>query len=215
MFSSLITINLCILCAQRNDSKQIVCSFCNRLIQQYAMPLSIESSASAINQVITAYRYEEPLRTLLHTFKYHQGLYLTSFLVHLMLQAPFDSAQTDCFIPVPMHRKRLQQRGFNQAAHLAQRLSRICQRPCINHACQKIKNTAPQAGLNAHQRQINLKNAFVSRTLPYKHITLVDDLYTTGSTANEIATVLKDKGAKRVDIWCCARATLTTTIEGL
>jgi len=105
-----------------------------------------------------------------------------------------------------MHPKRLKQRGFNQAAVLTQSLGKKLNLPYRLNSCQKIINTAPQARLNGEQRQTNLKQAFIAEKLPYQHVMLVDDLLTTGSTANELALTLKKVGVQRVDIWCCARA---------
>jgi ComF family protein len=160
-----------------------------------------------------ACRFEEPLRTLLHEFKYHEGLYLCSFLATLIRDAlPRGAETTQCLIPVPMHRKRLQQRGFNQAAELAKHLGKILQLPYDLHHCTKIINTPPQAQLNAEERKKNLLNAFHVSPLPYEHITLIDDLITTGNTVNELAKTFKQQGVARVDVWCCAKA-VTSSIE--
>jgi ComF family protein len=125
-----------------------------------------------------------------------------------MLDAlPKDGYQTDCLVPVPMHPKRIRKRGFNQAAELAKHLSRHIKVPYDITLCQKRINTEPQAQQNAKMRRTNLKNSFTSKAFHYQHITLVDDLMTTGSTAYELALLLKQQGAIRVDLWCCARAT--------
>lgn len=213
---------ICILCQQYHQHQDAVCPFCCALLvplgfhcQYCALPLSTGESAVCgecclarpnVDRVITAYHYAEPLRSLLHSFKYSQGLYLTSFLINLMLQAPFELSQTDCLIPVPMHPKRLRQRGYNQAAVLAKQLSHQLNVPYVVTGCKKVLNTLPQAGLDSRQRRMNLKGAFVSKQLDYQRVTLIDDLYTTGSTAHEIAKTLKKQGVEKVDIWCCARA---------
>lgn len=72
--------------------------------------------------------------------------------------------------------------------------------------CKRIIHTAPQVNLDKKQREQNLRDAFHSQLAHYQHITLVDDLLTTGSTAKELARVLKQQGAVQVDLWCCARA---------
>jgi ComF family protein len=105
-----------------------------------------------------------------------------------------------------MHRLRIKGRGFNQAAILAKSLAKKLQIPYDLSSCQKIINTVPQATLDGEQRQKNLRQAFKTKKLPYKHIALIDDLLTTGSTANELARILKESGVEQVDIWCCARA---------
>lgn len=104
-----------------------------------------------------------------------------------------------------MHPKRLKLRGFNQAAVLTQTLSKKLQIPYDLTSCQKIINTAPQASLDGEQRQKNLRHAFKVTQIPYEHVALIDDLLTTGCTANELARTLKKSGVRQVDIWCCAR----------
>nr|WP_058513979.1 ComF family protein [Legionella santicrucis] len=161
----------------------------------------------SFDRAIINYTFEEPLRSLLHQFKYHDGLYLTSFLSHLIFKSL--SSQADmpqCLLPVPMHPQRIKRRGFNQAAVLARSLAKKLQLPCDLFSCQKILNTQPQAGLDEKQRRKNLRSAFITQQLPYQHVAIIDDLLTTGNTANELACTLKKSGVKQVDVWCCARA---------
>ena len=215
---------ICVLCNQYHCKQRAVCAAC----QAYIKPIGIACRYCAlplpnsdflicghcckkkpnVDHVIAACHYEEPLRTLLHEFKYHEGLYLGSFLADLIIKAlPKLAIQTECLIPVPMHPLRLRQRGFNQALELVKQLSKNLELPYNISNCAKITNTAPQASLNAKQRRQNLRHAFQIKPLPYQHITLVDDLLTTGSTVNELANALKQQGVAHVDVWCCARVT--------
>jgi ComF family protein len=152
------------------------------------------------------YIFEEPLRSLLHQFKYHNGLYLGSFLCHLIYHSlPPQTALPQCLIPVPMHPQRIKSRGFNQAAVLVRLLAKKLDLAYDLTACQKIINTKPQADLDGEERKKNLKNVFKCTKLPWQHVAIVDDLLTTGSTANELAFTLKKVGVKQVDVWSCAR----------
>jgi len=213
---------ICVLCNQYHQSRLAVCADCNQFFKPLgpccrfcALPLPDGNfmvcgqcckKKPFFDQAIAAWRFEEPFRSLVHQFKYHDGLYLRNFLATSMLQnMPADIHKTQCLMPVPMHPKRLRHRGFNQAAELAKYLAQILKLPCDLSSCQKILNTAPQAELNGKQRQQNLRGAFVVQPHQYQHITLVDDLLTTGSTANELARALKKQGAVQVDVWCCAR----------
>ncbi len=158
---------------------------------------------------MAAYPFEEPLRSLLHEFKYQEGLYLGSFLATLIIKnIPAEALTTECLIPVPLHPKRIQQRGFNQAAELVKHLSKALKLPYGLSFCKKIINTIPQAELSAKARGNNLTEAFYSNPVPYQHVTIVDDLITTGSTINALAKTLKQQGVKCVDVWCCARVTI-------
>lgn len=214
--------SICTLCNQFHNGPLAVCSYCVSMItpigpacEKCAYPLPEGSHLICghcikkpphFDKTFIAYTFEEPLRGLLHQFKYHNGLYLCSFLCHLMLKAVEKNTHFgECLIPVPMHPKRLKQRGFNQAAVLTTSLAKQLKIPFDLYSCQKIINTAPQASLDGNQRQKNLLNAFSISPLPYQHIVLIDDLLTTGSTANELAASLKKSGVARVDVWCCAR----------
>lgn len=215
--------SICSLCNQYHTNKFAICTPCHTLLsplgpacRHCAVPLPDAKFPVCglclrhkpdVDQVLTAYRFEEPLRTLLHEFKYRQGLYLSSFITQLMLDAIDVSLyKTQCLIPVPMHPLRIRQRGFNQAAELAKNLGRKLNLPFDLSGCQKVMNTEPQAGLNAMQRRKNINNTFKADRQHHQHVTLIDDLLTTGSTANELARVLKNNGVAQVDLWCCARA---------
>ncbi|MCX7090373.1 MAG: ComF family protein [Legionellales bacterium] len=214
---------LCRICHQYHRHPHAICHACTALLEPLgpacrscAIPIPQQNplicgacavQPPALDNVITAYRFTEPLRTLLHAFKYEAALYLTSFLTHLMLQAKEEHYATECLMPIPLHRQRLHTRGFNQAAVLAQHLSTAIQIPYVLHQCKKIVPTVAQASLSAKQRRTNLHQAFQAAPLPYQHVTLIDDLFTTGATANEVARTLKQQaGVQRVDLWCCARA---------
>ncbi|WP_231950098.1 ComF family protein [Legionella lansingensis] len=177
------------------DDQFLVCGRCSRTKPNF-------------DQTLIAYRFEEPLRTLLHDYKYNGALFLRHFLVKLMLDAlPRPEIQTQCLVPVPLHPKRLRERGFNQAAELCKLLAKHLNIPCELTLCRKIHHTAPQAQLSGKERRRNLRHAFAVKPQQYKHITLVDDLLTTGSTVSELTKLFKKQGVHRVDVWCCARAT--------
>lgn len=214
---------LCQICGQYHQDKYPICQPCIALLDPLgpacrccAMPLPQHPPLVCgaclvrppdIDRVFTAYRFTEPLRTLLHAFKYEAALYLTTFLCDLILSAHDQEDRSECLIPIPLHHRRLRTRGFNQAAVLAQKLSTQLNKPCELQACSKILPTLPQAGLNAKQRRNNLLHAFAAEPLAYQHVTLIDDLYTTGATANAVAKILKQQaGVLTVDLWCCARA---------
>tara|TARA_R110002126_G_scaffold1177_1_gene6981 strand:- start:1499 stop:2203 length:705 start_codon:yes stop_codon:yes gene_type:complete len=210
----------CALCRRLHRGPYSVCTFCEHTLvplgpacQHCATPLIKTTlqlcghcikNKPALDHVFASYRFEEPLRTLLHDFKYRESLHLAKFLSSIMGEIH----QTECLIPVPSHKKRLRQRGFNHAVILAQHLAKKIQRPCLRSHIQKIKNTPSQAKLDASERRRNLQNAFQIKTLPYQHVTLIDDLITTGSTANELALQLKAQGVARVDLWCVAKTCL-------
>jgi ComF family protein len=105
-----------------------------------------------------------------------------------------------------MHPKRLQQRGFNQAAILAKKLAKQLALPCYLDRCKKKWQTTPQAELSGEERRKHLRHVFSVEDLPFEHVFIIDDLMTTGCTANELAYALKKSGVQQVTVWCCARA---------
>ena len=213
---------ICALCNQFHEGSLAVCDFCSQLLiplgtscERCAHPLPNSHHLTCgacikkppnFDRAYIPYRYQEPLRSLLHQFKYNKGLYLASFLSHLMYQAvPMMSGTPQCLIPVPLHPARLKQRGYNQTVVLTKLLAKKLNLRYDLNSCQKNKNTPAQASLEKAKRYTNLQQAFKVNPIPYSHVVLVDDLLTTGSTANELALVLKKAGIPRVDIWCCAR----------
>ncbi len=218
--------SICVLCNQSHEKQRPICLACQQQFKRLgpscyhcAYPLPTGESLICghcvkkrpyVDQLTTTYYYEEPLRSILHEFKYHEGLYFRSFLADLILESISETAkESECLIPVPLHAKRLRQRGFNQAAELTKYLAYKLKKPALLTQCKKILNTPPQAKLSEQDRRKNLKNAFYMPVLPYQHVTLIDDLFTTGSTVNELAKYLKQQGIHRVDVWCCARAVVT------
>ena len=105
-------------------------------------------------------------------------------------------------IPVPLFKRKLKKRGFNQAEEIAKELSRVLKIPLISDNLIKTKETPPQVNLSEKEREENLKNAFFCKNpalIKQKKIFLIDDVYTTGSTMEECAKTLKQSGAK--EIW--------------
>lgn len=106
----------------------------------------------------------------------------------------------DCIMPVPLHSSRKRMRGFNQSDILAKDLSKYLDIPVLHDCLCRIKKTIDQKGLSRTERLHNLDNAFMVRDLPsnIKNILVVDDVYTTGTTIEKCAKILKDSGANKI-----------------
>ena len=107
----------------------------------------------------------------------------------------------DVIVPVPLYRGKLRKRGYNQAACLARALGRSLELPVDEKLVKRVSNTAPMKHLNPTERQNNLKKAFIigrNDVKLYDRIILVDDIYTTGTTLDEIAALLKEHGVSKV-----------------
>ncbi|MEO7323274.1 MAG: ComF family protein [Dokdonella sp.] len=154
--------------------------------------------------------YGHPLDLLEARFKFRGDLAAGRVLADLMLErARFDAPTPPAMlIPVPLHRTRLRERGYNQALELARPLARAMAIPLQHDVLERTKATPPQTGLDAKARRRNLRDAFsvaAGAQLP-AHVALFDDVMTTGATLRECARVLKQAGVQRVDVWALARA---------
>jgi ComF family protein len=156
-------------------------------------------------------RYEGPLRQAIHLFKYRGKLALQRPLLDLALahfRDHYPDAVYDVIIPVPLHRSRLRQREFNQAAILAKGLARHLGIPVVERWLMRTRPTRPQVELSGDERRHNLKDAFAvadRACLDGTVVLLVDDVLTTGTTVSEAAKALKGAGAGQVDAFALAR----------
>ncbi len=161
----------------------------------------------------SAVLYTPGFRKVVHQYKYRGRIRLAGPLGDILLASYlrfWDSGDIDLILPVPLHPKRFRQRGFNQAYRLVAKWRHFeSDLTAISGLLVKTRATAPQTGLGKAQRRQNIRNAFAVRrpeAVRSRRILLVDDVYTTGATADECARVLLQHGAARVDVLTLARA---------
>ncbi|WP_020584234.1 ComF family protein [Endozoicomonas elysicola] len=134
---------------------------------------------------------------------------MASSLAEVLMDYYLDDQWPEIMLPVPLHRKRLRERGYDQTLLLTKALKKLLNTQDLNIDQQLIKriiHSAPQQSLDANARQKNIRNAFILNRKPeWKHVALVDDVVTTGATVSEITRLLKKGGVERVDIWSIAR----------
>jgi ComF family protein len=154
--------------------------------------------------------YVFPVDHLVQALKFRRQLAAGRVLSHLLCEDIVSRGLTlpDMLIPVPLHRLRLIKRGFNQSCELGAYASRTLDVPLLANALRRRRNTSAQSGLSRKQRRKNVRGAFYwsGWTKPAKHVALIDDVMTTGTTVGECARVLRRAGARRVDVWVAARA---------
>ncbi len=218
----------CLLCGQRGAAGIDLCRACSADLpwQKHrcarcaiALPVASERCgrclrhAPAFDAAFTAFRYDWPLDALIARFKFSAdlaaGRALAELLGESLDQALAQSAlpRPQWIVPVPLHPRRLAERGFNQALELADPLARRLAIPLHLTALVRARATPAQIGLDAKSRRRNLRGAFVaSGDLAGRHLVLVDDVITTSATAEECARVLKRAGAASVQVWALARA---------
>lgn len=157
--------------------------------------------------------YGDASRQMILDFKYGDRLHAADTFLPWLVRAGGEMlAETDIILPVPLHRRRLWQRRFNQSALLAQKLARACGKTYMPEGLVRRRHTLPQKGLSRKERHQNVKNAFAvhpsaQARLTGKAVMLIDDVFTSGATLNECARILKKAGAGKVFVLTVARVT--------
>jgi len=156
--------------------------------------------------------FSGPVQELIHRFKYGHKVHLCrplGLLTARQLAGFAAGAAADLVMPVPLHKKRLRWRGYNQASLLAGSLAKQWRLPLVRQNLRRVRWTEPQINLAAGERELNVRGAFAVSNrdaVAGKRIILVDDVFTTGSTVAECARTLKRAGAEAVFIVTVARA---------
>ena len=210
----------CALCGE--EGRRLVCSACcsdlPRLMLVCArcgLPSHNSVCAACLvnpprwQHLVAPFSFAYPIDKIIHAFKYSGAIFWHSFLAAemvrrgLTLKVPIP----DVLIPVPMHPRRLADRGFNQALELARGIGREMDVPILAGATARTESGLPQVGLSAGKRWQNIRGAFtatLSDAAP-RSVAIVDDILTTGATANELAQVLRRTGIKKIQVWVVAR----------
>jgi ComF family protein len=206
---------LCAACWRRIDF--ISAPFCDRL--GVPLPYSTEAvtlSAAAqrrtpdFGRARAVARFDGVMRDLIHRLKYSDHHELVTLFAPLLHGAGRDLlGSADFLVPVPLHRWRLWRRRFNQAALLAGRLSHDAGIPVEFAVLQRVKRTVSQVNLGWQERRANVDAAFAvhpkrAERVRGRHVLLIDDVITTGSTVEACARALKAAGARQVDVLALA-----------
>ncbi|MCU0561053.1 MAG: ComF family protein [Desulfobacterales bacterium] len=170
--------------------------------------------APAFDRARAAFAYRGSLREVVQCLKYRGRTQLArplGPLMHAAYRRFWQPPAVDLILPVPLHRRRLRERGFNQALLLVRRWPWAAGEPRVPVECGvlvRTRATAPQAGLDRRARRANISGAFAVRhpvRVAGRRLLLVDDVITTGATVGECARVLKQSGAAAVDVLALAR----------
>jgi ComF family protein len=218
----------CLLCDEPTDQAYPLCNPCEielpwlqERCTTCAVPLPISGMRCgqcarrppAFSLVEAPWHFGFPIDSLINRFKHHArwpiGRLLAELLGHWLAHR-FDEGlpRPGCLLPVPMGRKRLRQRGFNQALMIAHWLAKSLKIPCDEQMLIRPHETRAQQELGAEARRRNLRDAFrlaPNARVKGRHLALVDDVMTTGATAQALAQLLLNAGARRVDVYCLAR----------
>lgn len=173
-------------------------------------------SPPPFTRLVAPINYSPAVAALITGFKYHghlgKGRVLTDLLGSHIRQVYGENDLPDLLLPVPLHPRRIRQRGFNQALEISRLLARALSLPLQPEMARRTRPTEQQAGLSARARRSNLRGAFkIDGDLfaaPGPLIALVDDVVTTGTTVTALATALRKAGAREVHVWALARTLL-------
>jgi len=189
-----------------------LCSDCFNKIQKYSSsPKILPEHKYYFKQIWAACPYEGVIKEAIHLLKYKGKLILVNQLSSVMIAYAKENlplADIDFLIPVPLHRSRLKEREFNQSEILASKLANYFFLSLLNNVLIRIRPTPPQTNLSKEERFNSLKGAFALKKkglIKGKNILLIDDVFTTGATANQCAKVLIENKANEVSVFTLAK----------
>lgn len=179
------------------------CSKCGRTIKEGEECNVCKDTNHVFTQALSVFKYEAPISDMIQRFKYRNNTYLAEPMARLMVDAIEDRGwEFDGIVPVPLHVKRLNLRGYNQAAYLAYSIGKLMGgKEVLSTVLIRIRNTPSQIGMDRDERMWNLYKSFEVRQghiVEGKTILLVDDVLTTGSTVDHCSSVLLEAGAQKI-----------------
>jgi ComF family protein len=162
----------------------------------------------AFDACVAPFRYSFPVDRMVQGLKYGRQLYYSRILGQLLSRhVARRQTRPELVIPVPLATARYRERGFNQARELARPLCKSLGLRLCGDLVERRRETREQAGLDRKERLKNTRDAFaLLAPLPARHVAIIDDVVTTGSTANEVAKLLRGAGAEWIEVWAAARA---------
>lgn len=217
----------CMLCGVRIGAQRAFCADCEvalpRLTDacpQCAAPMAHSDSSGqrcgacqkrppAFFRTHALYHYARPVDGFVQALKYRHRLELARVFGERLADAlaPRVAGSVDLIVPVPLHRARLRERGYNQSLELARPIAARLSLSLDYRCLWRTRPTAPQASLALRERQRNVRGAFAAAPNVAKlRVAVVDDVMTTGHTVNAAARCLRAAGAKEVQVWVLARA---------
>lgn len=201
--------NVCGFC--NKICKNELCNRCKNKIKKYEINIIIKPQNRYFEELISIFKYEGIIREKIIQYKFGDKAYMNNTFAKIILKNEKICGllkKYDIIIPVPIHKKRKAQRGYNQTQLIANKISKCLNIKLCNNVLVKNKNTIAQSKLNKKKRVQNIKGVFKilnSEKIKGKDILLLDDIYTTGSTANECSKILKKAGAKTVGVLTIAK----------
>ena len=189
-----------------------LCKACEIMLNKYFdIRIDEYNEGKYYNKHIYFFMYEGNIRRLILNYKFKEKSYLYETFVNFLIKKEkvFEIIKSyDIILPVPISKKRYNQRGYNQTELIAREISKSTELLLVTKCLYKQKNNVPQSTLNKENRIQNVKDAYKIKNLRIiknKKIILFDDIYTTGSTVNECSKILKENGAKKIIVITLAK----------
>ena len=206
--------NICM--ASLDYLEGVTCIHCGKQLNEQYMNSSCPDCKTGIfyyERAFSCFEYSGMGKVLIHKLKYEGKVQLAKVIAGLMEERlKNEGLKTEVIIPVPIHEKKLEARGFNQSYIIARELGMRIGRPAID-CMERTRDTKAQYNLDKAQRHLNIIDAFSVRLSynidKYRSILLLDDIYTTGSTVNECCKALKNAGAKTIYVITAATGSNT------
>ncbi len=195
----------CIICGKKvnNNSEKYICEDCEKSFKSYKVDTEFkDEDGRVIGKGL--YRYDGAIRFIIQKYKYKKEKKLANVLADLVfddVKEFLDKHHVNMIIPVPCHKARLKERGFNQVELIANILGKKLNKSVRNDLIKRTKNTIPQNGLTKSERKANVLGAFEildKNEIKGKDILIIDDIYTTGCTVEECTKILLEHNTRKV-----------------
>lgn len=216
----------CLLCGNSGQPSRDLCAACQQSLplndcccRQCGENLETEQDVSYLcgkcqkkppnfDETHAPFLYQSSIRLLIHNLKFNARFENARLLGTLLADKIYESTERpDCIVPVPLHPFRFRERGFNQSIEIGRTISKALTVPLDLTSFRRVRNTRHQTNLPAKQRIKNMRNAFsVHESFSARHVAILDDVMTTGTTVNELAKTMIGAGVTKVDVWVCGRA---------
>lgn len=196
---------ICDKCKSKIELNKECCKKCGSPLHSLASYcLRCKNDTYYFDRALSPFIYNGEIKNLIYKIKYANARYLFEYLGKILSDFYIENnLESDLIMFVPMHIKKLKQRGYNQAERLAEELSKNINIPISKNNLIKIKYITNQTKLTAKERKDNIKNSFSINNkaeIKNKNILLIDDVFTTGATTNEISKLLKTNGCKNITV---------------
>lgn len=212
-FLNLIYPQTCGICGKLNPKS--LCPKCEIILKKHSENQIIKDEEEIqdkyFNELMYIFKYEGKIRKLILDYKFNEKSYIYLTFVNFLLKNEkiFENIKNyDTIIPVPISKKRLKTRGYNQSLLIAKEIAKQANLELVNNCLIKTKNIIEQSKLNKEDRMKNIQGVYELKNrqlIKNKKILLIDDIYTTGSTVNECSKILRQGSPNKIGILVLAK----------